>query len=286
MINNKLRDEIKRLDPENFVSIHEQLFYKYQSLSSKPILYHYTSLNALVDGIIVDKPNSGEEICLWVSRYTHLNDPTEIENGISSIKTFAPEPVTDMLQLMLVKNHVLSFSTAKDSLGMWKMYGDNCSGVMLGFDTKMLRSRFGGLLQPCMYVDSKYEKDVYHRLMNCELNQVFKSLSHTQQLFILASLSLVYVTIRKNNYYKSENEVRCVGIGCPYLDGDADCFYRVARGKIVPYVKVYLPKSALQSVWLGPRINSKQSISDLTEMLANRGFNEVKILCSEIPYRE
>lgn len=286
MNSNKIRDEIKKLDPEAFVRIHEQLFNECRLLSSRPILYHYTSLKSFVDGIIVEKPVFGKEICLWASRYTHLNDPTEIISGIDKVRSFAPDYVVDMLQQMLTKNHVLSFSTANDSLGMWKMYGDDCSGIMLGFDTKVLQSRFGGLLQPCMYINSEYEKDVTQKLKNCDFDSVFKSLSHTQQLFILASLSLMYVTILKNNYYESEKEVRCIGIGSPYLHGDADCLYRTARGKIVPYVKVFLPKSALKSVWLGPRIKSKQSVSDMKEMLLNRGFNDVQVLSSSIPYQE
>lgn len=46
------------------------------------IIYQYTNIDALFNGIIVKEPKKeGEEICLWASNYMYMNDPNEIETG-------------------------------------------------------------------------------------------------------------------------------------------------------------------------------------------------------------
>ena len=44
-------------------------------------LYHYTSIEALLNGIIVNNPSEGKEICLWASNCEYMNDPDEVKTG-------------------------------------------------------------------------------------------------------------------------------------------------------------------------------------------------------------
>lgn len=54
----------------------------------KETLYHYTTIEALFAGILSDKRNDGEEICLWASNCEYMNDPDEIKTGINLQKSF------------------------------------------------------------------------------------------------------------------------------------------------------------------------------------------------------
>ena len=51
--------------------------------SDAEYLYHYTSIEALINGIVVKNPNVGEEICLRATHNRYMNDPTEFEKGIT-----------------------------------------------------------------------------------------------------------------------------------------------------------------------------------------------------------
>ena len=47
--------------------------------------YHYTSLDAIINGIIVQNPKPQEEICLWATHSLYMNDPSEFSMGVSLI---------------------------------------------------------------------------------------------------------------------------------------------------------------------------------------------------------
>lgn len=62
-------------------------------------------------------------------------------------------------------------------------------------------------------------------------------------------------------------------------------YYRYSNGRVIPYVKEYLPKQVLSKVVLGPLSNVELSKDSLKEFLDSKGFNHVDVLSSEIPYR-
>lgn len=59
------------------------LFYKFENLQNEKSLYYYTDMQALVNGIIVPSPEKGREICLWATKYSHLNDRQENKVGLN-----------------------------------------------------------------------------------------------------------------------------------------------------------------------------------------------------------
>jgi hypothetical protein len=48
-------------------------------IESNNLIYHYTSLDALFNGILVPNPQQHKEICLWATHSNYLNDKSEIE---------------------------------------------------------------------------------------------------------------------------------------------------------------------------------------------------------------
>lgn len=110
-------------------------------------LYHYTDATGL-DGIIKNQQ-------IWFTRYTHLNDPTELEYGMSiasdllieigknsdlRIKFFC-DMINDLFTHKQFRNafdvFVASFSRDKDDLGQWRGYGDNGRGFSLGLAPRL-----------------------------------------------------------------------------------------------------------------------------------------------------
>jgi len=86
------------------------------------MIYHYTSIDALVNGII----HSDKEICLWATHCEYLNDPNDtyigkmllLEN--EDIKCI----ITDIFpeKNILTTSYIISFSETEDCLPMWNMY--------------------------------------------------------------------------------------------------------------------------------------------------------------------
>ena len=266
----------------------QKLFYKYKEIENQKLLYHYTDSEALLNGIIVPNPNPEEEICLRATRWTHLNDKEEIESGLKLIG----EDTTERLKFLsdgLRKYHdsscSLSFCKSEDNLPMWGMYGKNGSGVMLAFDTRVLQSMFGFHLLPCIYEGSDYDNEVVNMLSALDLGDGFNSLNNDEKLYLSFILSAVFVSLRKNAAFTFEDEVRIIGLGNPHFGLPKTTQYRISRGVITPYVNVSLPKSALKEVWLGPTNNIELAKASTEEFLQSRGFYDVKVKISQVPYR-
>lgn len=62
--------------------------------------------------------------------------------------------------------------------------------------------------------------------------------------------------------------------------------YRLKNNLIVPYVELYLPKSALKEIWIGPTNDMELATKSLRTYLDHMGFNEVEIKQSKVPYRD
>jgi len=105
-------------------------------------LYHYTDARGL-EGIIKNQH-------IWFTRYTHLNDSTELKFGMSVATELLSEIgagsdgririFCDMVKdLFTDKNmasafgfFIASFSRERDDLGQWRAYGNNGRGFSLG----------------------------------------------------------------------------------------------------------------------------------------------------------
>lgn len=274
-----------RLNPTIVDKIAEWCFPVWlKTLNEQDKLYYYTDTKALVNGILEDRNN----VCLWASRYSHLNDPTEITASIQELKKVLPQEdkcLINNVSRMIQNNHSISFSVYADFLPMWKMYGDGGKGVMLTFDTMEIVKQYRGLLQPCLYRGSEEYELTKERILDVKSHPKFKELPAELQQTVRMFMLQLFVSIAKNKEYLYEKEVRLIGLGNTFFGDDSKQQYRVSNNQIIPYVKVRIPSSALKGVHLGPLAKSDLNKKTLEEFLLYKGFDKVKVSTSNIQYR-
>lgn len=216
-------------------------FYGLQKLGS---LYYYTDMNALVNGIIVPEPEVNREICLWATKWSHLNDSQENYIALDMLKDVFKNnlEVYNAFVSLSGDNHSISFSKEKDYLPMWSMYGAQGTGIMLEFDVSELLKIYGVRLMPCVYYDTEYFESVCKRFFGLDLGDEFERMSNDKKTLAIAILTMMFVGTLKNSAFKYENEVRIVGVGAPYYDDARKEQFRVKNGVLVPYIKGVLAK--------------------------------------------
>lgn len=255
-------------------------FFKYKDLENINELYYYTDTSTLLNGILRPK-----EICLWASRWSHLNDTQELSCGIEAIRAIGgPDYLTETLHKCNSLGHIISMSMAKDYLPMWNIYGDKGKGVMIVFDTQELLKQYDGRIQPCIYSNSEYDIAVLEEIANPK-GSPWLSMEIEQRIYASFIQSMYFAILRKDYHYEYEKEVRIIGLGNPYYDAKKEIKYRYGKGKIIPYIEENLPKSALKGIWLGPLSENDVSQCALNEFLEKYDYKNVAITKSEIPYR-
>ena len=122
------------------------------------LLYHYTNVEALFNGILVNNPSSDKNaISLFATDSEYLNDTNEIHYGNLQIDAMISDPFAeefivtkDVKKYEDIQHFVTSFSRAKDILPMWATYGKRGSGIALGFDSMELLQNMA-FVYPCFY---------------------------------------------------------------------------------------------------------------------------------------
>lgn len=290
MIDNEIKEvkqKILSLDSNFIVGVERSLFSHWDSLLKTDELYYYTDVNTFINGIVTREQNKDKELCLWATRWSHLNDPTENQIGIKLMEEMqTPSEIVNQLISNIDKNHSISLTKAYDSLPMWKMYGAGGNGIMLAFDCKQLIDIYDYLLQICIYEGDEYDKSFINSMANLEFGEEFHRLDENVQRFLVAKEFMMYCSIVKDKHFDYEKEVRIVGVGNPFFDkNEKEICYRYSDGKVIPYVKEYLPKSLLKRVCLGPLTNTALSKTSLKEFLESKGFSHIEVETSAVPYR-
>jgi Protein of unknown function (DUF2971) len=278
-------------------------------------LYHYNSLDAL-RGMLDSKQ-------IWFTDVKHLNDPSELEHGIRLAKTAvqqaaaaaaAAEPVAEFIKpLFSDKLTVLlrsaSFCTAcfsvdADDLGQWRAYGDNGSGVAIGFRNDIFEDDSTDANSPHVRIASmavEYSEETAIEGMKSfltEFGQSILKLSHlgmldavdennrtikdTCRLQATESLLMAALAI-KHKAYKNEAEVRFI----KQIDVKPGSHkFRTRKSAIVPYCEVpFNPTRDIKSVTLGPAA-SPHLVDGLRKLLiVNHQLEDVQVTQSPIPYR-
>lgn len=255
-------------------------------VSDAKILYHYTSIDALFGGIIVkNNPEPGKEICLWATNCRYMNDPEELSIGIqfaNKVLDFSFDESNENAKWLKDKTYITSFSSAVDCLPMWGMYGQKGHGLALGFDTDIIKASFSDLLLKCIYVNQEDNTQFINEQSGLD---VFKSLwrqdDGSEKYFNNFFFFYMILWIcGKHSAYEYEQEVRC------FLTSSQPIKYRLKNNLIVPYIELYLPKSVLKEIWIGPTNDMERATKSLRTYLDHMGFNEVEIKQSKVPYRD
>lgn len=278
----EIKNEFENMDSQVVVKIARKCFKGWEKMrDTQTELYYYTDMNALINGIF----KYNDKICLWASRWSHLNDPQEVRIGLEELAhQGTPDWAVDDVLQSLKTSHSISFSGHDDILPMWKMYGDGGNGAMLIFNTKKLIEIWGGLLQPCIYKNTNLFDSVKKTLFHPESHPEFFELSETQRIIVWFQLIQMFASILKSDDYHYENEIRLVGLGNIHFDENQEQKFRLSTGMIVPYVEAFMPKDSLKGICLGPLVNNSNK-ETLEEFLHYKGYNNVVVTTSKIHYR-
>lgn len=278
----EINNELENMDSQIWAKIARRCFKGWEKMrETQKELYYYTDLNAIINGIF----KYDDKVCIWASRWSHLNDPQEVKIGLEELaKHGTPSWAVDDVLKSLKTSHSISFSSYKDVLPMWKMYGDGGNGAMIVFDTIKLLEKWSGLLQPCIYKNTPQYNSLLESFFNPEIHPEFVKLSATQKTLVWFQLSQMFASVLKSDDYIYEKEARLVGLGNVYFGDKREQKYRLSGGKIIPYVEAFMPKESLVGICLGPCVDSS-NIETLKEYLQNKGYDNVYVTGSEIHYR-
>ena len=280
MVNNDMETDIKKI-AEIFTPWINAIIEK--KLKHEPVLYHYTNIEALFNGILVkDSPKEGEEISLYATDHRYLNDIEEIKGGCKRLK----EKLGPMLEGIINEDtdfdelfdkdeprYIISFSLNPDSIPMWSTYGRRGNGIALGFDTKKLVSSIKDI-HPCIYT----EKDMDEALKLLHDKTNFDS---ENALFFVLYACLHMVNLIKDSSYEYEKEIRFLSVQVDVKDRK----YRYANNLIIPYIQKFLPKEALKTITIGPNLNTEMVKRSVREYIDSLGFKDVEIKISDVPFR-
>lgn len=237
--------------------------------------YHYTTIDALINGIIKERPQKGKEVCLRATHNRFVNDPEEIIKGArlyaqileqNNSSKSADEHFKNIMR-MYDNLFLISFSEENDSLPMWNTYANKSAGITIGFE-RMKSFSISDLVVKCIYGTDAFTK----RLKMFLDSDKFK----------IGSYLLIYsfVQMLKNEAFEYENEIRLIG------DFKKEPVkFREKNGYIIPYKEIYFSKKQIKSITLGPCQNLDNAEYSLRQFLDSKGFEHVMIHKSKIPYR-
>ena len=236
-------------------------------------LYHYTTVEALINGIVCASPQNGEELCLRATHNQYMNDPTEFQKGMHLLDEMCKK-IRDLYGISTSEVNIeeykenfyfVCFSENADSLPMWCMYGNNGHGIALKF------RRFEQTVDTEWILKCEY--DCNHVLPR------FSELQKENETMMITYLSLMPF-ILKDPAYIHEKETRFVG-SFPNVPTK----YRYRNGMVIPYKEIFVDKEVLESIVIGPSANQEDVKRSLRRFLDDNNLQHVNLERSSIPYR-
>ena len=280
--------------------------HRYICESTKPVevpyVYHYTSLDALFNGMLLEQPVNGMQICLWASSVLCVNDTQEVRIAFDFVRDHIVkiEDANDdvsMMTEMLADYYVTSFSLLRDSLLMWHRYAKNATGISICFDVNVLRQSAKDSLIKCVYLKPEvldkirsYMKD--SKPVSCTFGQfalvcfvLLVGLSKSKdrdKVVGRISAFLDFLMSLKNRDYIDENEARLF-----VVEQNTNAKSRVREQKdIVEYVERFFPKEAVVEIMVGPNNLDKEKTALFIKRYLDRiGMSHVKVTTSGVHYR-
>ncbi len=269
---------------------------KFSSIPDR-LLYHYTDVRGL-EGII-----NNEEI--WLTEYGYLNDSSEGVYGIEIFKEVLGSGVfrdynlfrdrfdykvdfVDLVNAISRKEGVFccSFTSEGNLLSQWRAYCPKEGGYSIGFSAeslkKLSKTRYFSFFR-CIYKKEE-QINIGLKVINEFLYYAENTDGFSQGQFQthLQEPVTFFASAFKNNHFREEKEWRLV-----YSNKfSTNVCYRTKGNVInaIPYVKLPLPKNAIEEIIIGPCGNSHSAKRSLELLLKLKGMNP-EIKDSGIPYR-
>lgn len=241
-------------------------------ISAPKTLVHYTSievLNALIFGAI----KSGKPFFTFhLSLLTEMNDKDEgvlLKNAF--IKTKCNSCYKNIWQQCENSQRPFVLSTIRStnahktsgSLPMWKMYGNDCAGVMIKFNFRRLQDfccKNNYLLEPCNYYTTTDISNVVDNAAN-DLRQGANLQDTIYGLFIQSCIT-------KKVCWSYENEWRIIA-----LTPQSKIQQKLTCKGIKQYVELPIPIDCIKAICFGPKATAvtKQAIDFVHQL-----FHQIK----------
>jgi hypothetical protein len=292
---------IKHFDVDRF-------FYSGKTIS------HYTDLNGLY-GIV-------ESGGFWLSDHRFLNDTEEFENGrrltrnlleflmskprFTDFKGVLKETLKQLENYSEKPYFICSFSRKPDSLDQWRSYAGNGQGISITFDnTRKSLSHFFAM--PILTVSKVLYEDrekirLLLRTIRRYRKEYYVDIEYGNQIDIedwgseLAKwLALEFISF-KHPEYASEQEIR-MAVSSSHLHHFQGIKHRVCKDRIIPYITskdIYdesfekslgTNKLPIIEIRIGPTINQDMTAKSIEEYLIHKGYDRIKVIKSNVPYR-
>lgn len=275
---------------------------------------HYTNLNGLY-GII-------ESGGFWLSDHRFLNDIEEFENGrkltrnlledllekerYSNFSEVLNETINQLDAYREPPYYVCSFSKKADSLDQWRSYANNGQGISITFDnTRKSLSHFHVMpilsVSKVLYDDHSKVKIILRTIRRYK-NEYLNDLEYENPIniedwgFNLSNhLAFEFINF-KHSEYSSEEEIR-MAVSSSYLHHFSGIKHRVGKDRIIPYITskdIYndsfvehlgTDKLPIIEVRVGPAVNQSITAKSIEEYLICKGYDSVKVIKSNVPYR-
>jgi DUF2971 family protein len=270
-------------------------------------LFHYSDLNALTNII-----NSSD---LWLTNSRYCNDAREMIHGYDIAKEVI-EKKRKEAKSKTIKNYldqvakfvdeqtkgvyVCCFCEEDNLLSQWRSYGENGTGVSIGFDPFGFTAYTGSDLPPKqiglmrlwkVFYDPQVQKNIVEKALELvpKLNVNDTNIDKARKA---ADAIHFFIPTFKNQDFQEEKERRLIftpSQECTILPS-----YRVRKGMLVPYYslkalgeKVYgtSNKLPINKITLGPSAWSTLNLESTEMLLQQNGYLTVLVSVSDTPYR-
>jgi hypothetical protein len=276
------------------------------------VLYHYTSLDAMVNIVRTQR--------LWASNVRFLNDSTENKYLLDGLRRRVAGLINEAenddrreklhrLGELLASpsgnnDYVTSFSQQSDDLSQWRGYATPGRGVAMGFSGEGLRNLAYGrviddgdsrpdaywyrgqrALHSVIYVDLEITPSVDFGIDLLFSEQVTKipDLDFVQ-LFHNGRVSIA--PFYKHASFKHEDEWRFIVRNHPGSTRNLlQIKFRPGVSTLIPYIEISLTKHFLKTIVIGPSPNIELSTEAVQQFLAAEGLSNVSVVRSAVPYR-
>lgn len=294
------------------------------------LICHYTTLEVLLSLL---RNAEDKKLTFWASSIYSMNDPTEFMYGYDICMDILQKvekrlKVSDKLKVSklwmdihddssndwkeiliqsLYENNecpfVVSFSKLKDSLPLWKMYGDNGYGVCLVFSEYLVKPFNPNGIEPQIHnsiylYDVGYgtihqsEYDIFYKIVESRYKKYLSTICQNgcnnifeKKLSLLCLTLVICSPCIKHPSYAYEQEKRLLKF---YLEeSNQKVQFYEKNNNIISYTEVQIPIDNLKEIIVGPCPDFQSISRSITQLLHSQELNpqDIKIVQSEVPYR-
>ena len=205
------------------------------------------------------------------------------------IKTFC-EGIGDITQERRFEHFVFSLSHKEDDLSQWRSYCPKEGGFSIEFDYEkllpLIQKYEGYKIEKCIYDQEEKQK-----LINSLLDNIYTKFESDKDLSINVVVIDIFIrTIFLSSYikdesFKNEKEYRIINYGSN--KGKID--HCEGKSMIIPHIELSPvdndKKLPISKIWVGPTPHPELSKFSIEGLLRSKGYKDVKVEKSKIPYR-